>query len=106
MIEHFRFLAEPLLRKTMPGRTCAIHLTQINAKKGVDGYIGLKDFRGATIRMMEEVGWIYYGEVAIDKNPQVKAIRTRDSGLQSKSLATHSPRMHMAMADYMLQFRK
>lgn len=106
MIEQFRFLSRPLLRATMPGRSCAVHLTQINAKKGVDGYIGLKDFRGATIRMMEEEGWIYYGEVAIDKNPQVKAIRTKDSGLQFKSLATDSARMHMAMADYILQFRK
>jgi hypothetical protein len=106
MIEHFRFLSEPLLRATMPGRTCAVHLTQINAKKGVDGYIGLKDFRGATIAMMEEVGWIYYGEVAIDKNPQVKAIRTKDRGLLFKTLATDSAHMHMAMADYVLQFRK
>ena len=106
MIEHFRFLARPLLRKTQPGRTCAVHLTQINAKKGVDGYTGLKDFRGATIQMMEEVGWIYYGEVCVDKNPQVKAIRTKDAGLQFKSLATDSSKMHMAMADYVLQFRK
>lgn len=106
MIEHFRFLAVPLLRATMPGRSCAVHLTQINAKKSVDGYIGLKDFRGATIRMMEDVGWVYYGEVCVDKNPQVKAIRTKDAGLQFKSLATDSARMHMAMADYVLQFRK
>jgi DNA modification methylase len=106
MIEHFRFLAAPLLEKTMPGRSCAIHLTQIPAKKMVDGYIGIKDFRGETIKMFEEEGWIYYGEITIDKNPQVKAIRTRDSGLQFKSLATDSARMHVALADYILQFKK
>lgn len=106
MIEQFRFLAEPLLQKTIPGRTCAIHLTQINAKKTTDGYTGLKDFRGATIQMMSESGWIYYGEVAIDKNPQIKAVRTKDHGLMFKSLSTDSAKMHMAMADYVLQFRK
>ena len=39
----------------------------------------VKDFRGDVIHMMEGHGWIYYGEVTIDKNPQVKAIRTRDA---------------------------
>ena len=106
MIDHFRFLAEPLLRKTMPGRHTAVHLTQVLARKKYDGHMGLKDFRGRVIQMMQDVGWVYYGEVCIDKNPQVKAIRTRDSGLQFKSLANDSARMHMAMADYLLQFRK
>ena len=106
MIEQFSYLASKILQKTKPARSCAIHLTQGTAQKGRDGYVGMKDFRGQVIRMMENVGWIYYGEVCIDKNPQVKAIRTRDNGLQFKSLATDSSRMHMAMADYIIQFRK
>lgn len=106
LIDHFRFISAPLLKATMPGRSCCIHLTQAVAFKGVDGYIGIKDFRGKLILMMEEVGWIYYGEVTIDKNPQVKAIRTHDSGLLFKSLATDSAQMHMALADYIVQFRK
>ena len=55
---------------------------------------------------MVEAGWIHYGEVTIDKNPQMKAIRTKDAGLLFKSLATDSARMHMALADYILQFKK
>jgi DNA modification methylase len=55
---------------------------------------------------MERAGWRYYGEVAIDKDPQVKAIRTKDQGLLFKSLAKDSSVMHMALADYVLQFRK
>ena len=106
MIEHFRFLMKDLLRVTMPGRSCVMHITQGIAFKGSDGYAGLKDFRGRIIECMTAEGWIHYGEVTIDKNPQVKAIRTRDSGLQFKSLATDSARMHVAMADYLLQFKK
>jgi len=108
MISHFKFLVAPekLLRVMMPGRSCCVHLTQAVAKKGVDGYIGIKDFRGRVISLMEEAGWIYYGEVAIDKDPQVKAIRTHDQGLLFKSLATDSAKMHMALADYLLQFKK
>lgn len=105
-IEHLRFLIPELLRVTMPGRSCCLHLTQAVAFKGTDGYIGVKDFRGAMIRAMEDAGWIYYGEVAIDKDPQVKAIRTKDRGLLFKTLATESAHMHMALADYLLQFRK
>jgi DNA modification methylase len=106
MIEQYSFLATELLRVVKPGRSCCVHLTQGVAFKGVDGYIGIKDFRGAVIKVMENAGWIYYGEVCIDKDPQVKAIRTKDAGLLFKSLANDSSRMHMALADYMLQFRK
>lgn len=106
MIEQFSFMIPKLLRVMMPGRSCAIHLTQSVAFKGVDGYIGLKDFRGQVIQAMESGGWVYYGEVAIDKDPQVKAIRTKDQGLLFKTLATDSSKMHMALADYVLQFRK
>lgn len=101
-----RLLARELHRATMPGRTCAIHLCQTTAQKVRDGYVGIKDFRGSVIRTMERAGWIYYGEVAIDKDPQVKAIRTKDQGLLFKSLAKDSAVMHMALADYVLQFRK
>jgi len=105
MIDHFKFLAEPLREKTMPGRSCVVHLTQVLAKKKYDGYVGLKDFRGRVIEMMEDAGWTLYGEVTIDKDPQVKAVRTKDTGLQFKSLAKDAARMHQAMADYLLQFR-
>ncbi len=51
-------------------------------------------------------GFTFYGEATIDKNPQVKAVRTKDRGLLFKSLATDSSMMRMAQADYLLQFRK
>lgn len=106
MIAQFGYLIPQLLRVTMPGRTVALHLTQCVAFKGVDGYIGIKDFRGRIIAALEAGGFIYYGEVCIDKDPQVKAIRTKDRGLLFKTLATDSAHMHMALADYLLQFRK
>jgi hypothetical protein len=108
MIDHFRWFigADKLLRITKPGRHCCIHLTQIPAFKWLDGHIGLRDFRGQVIQLMESEGWHYYGEVCIDKDPQVKAIRTKDRGLLFKTLATDSSHLHPALADYLLQFRK
>jgi DNA modification methylase len=106
MIEHFGYLVPGLLRVTMPGRSVAIHLAQAQTRKRDGEEIGLRDFRGATIAAMEAGGFTYYGEVCIDKDPQVKAIRTKDRGLLFKTLAKDSANMRMAQADYLLQFRK
>ena len=106
LMEHLSYLWPKILEKTMPGRSCCIHLCQGVTYKHQEGFCGIKDFRGEVIRSMEKAGWIYYGEVAIDKDPQVKAIRTKDQGLLFKSLATDASKLHMALADYLLQFRK
>lgn len=106
MIAHYEFLLPELMRVLMPGRTVAVHLAQAQSRR-VDGLeIGLLDFRGKTIEAMQRAGFTFYGEVTIDKNPQVKAVRTKDRGLLFKSLATDSANMRMAQADYLLQFRK
>lgn len=108
MIDQFRYLMGPekLLRAMMPGRNVFVHITQGVAQKARDGYIGIKDFRGKIIQMMQDEGWIYYGEVVIDKDPQLKAMRTKDHGLMFKSLVNDSAKMHAAMPDYLLQFKK
>lgn len=106
MIEHFRFLVPDLLRITMPGRMCCVHLCQLTAMKSRDGYIGLKDYRGRVIQLFIEEGWTWAGEVTIDKNPQIQATRNKERGLMFKSLANDSSVMRMALADYVIYFRK
>jgi len=108
MLEHFGYLVGPdkLMRILMPGRLCCVHLTQLTAMKSREGYIGLHDYRGRLIEMMIRKGWIFHGEVTIDKNPQVQAVRNKERGLMFKSLATDSSVMRMALADYLIYFRK
>jgi DNA modification methylase len=106
MLQHYSYLIAPLLRVTMPGRLCCVHLTQSPAFKNREGYIGLHDFRGRMIEMMQAGGWVYTGEVTIDKNPQVKAARTKEMGLLFKTLATDSSMSRMALADYLIYFKK
>lgn len=108
MIDHFSYLvaADKLMRVMMPGRLVAIHLMQLTAMKNRDGYIGIKDYRGRVIQMMQENGFIYHGEVTIDKNPQIQATRNKERGLLFKSLATDAAMMRMALADYLIYFRK
>lgn len=107
-MEHFRYLVGPdkLMRVLMPGRLVCIHLMQLTAMLSRDGWIGLKDYRGKTIEMMTAAGWNYAGEVTIDKNPQVQATRNKERGLLFKSLATDASMMRMALADYLIYFRK
>lgn len=71
-----------------------------------DGYIGLKDFRGDVIRAYEAEGWIYDGEVCIDKDPQAQAIRTKAKALMFVQLHKDSSWSRPALADYILKFRK
>lgn len=105
-MQHFSFLAGELLRITQAGRSCLIHLTQTPLFKGKDDYVGLMDFRGDVIRLFQAVGWIYYGEVTIDKNPQVKASRTKEHSLLFKTLSSDSSACRVAMADYLIHFKK
>lgn len=106
MVEQSRFLAKEMLRVLVPGRSVFVHLTQAVAQKLRDGYMGLRDFRGEIIKMMIDEGFIYYGEITIDKDPQLKAMRTKDHGLMFKSLASDAARMHVAMSDFVMQFQK
>lgn len=104
--QHFGFIIDELLRVTMPGRNCCVHVAQVPAMLVKDGYIGLKDFRGQTIQAFEERGWIYHGEVCIDKDPQAQAIRTHSKGLLFVQLRKDSSWLRPALADYILVFRK
>ncbi len=103
---HFDYLIPELLRVIKPGRITAVHCAQIPAMLVRDGYIGLKDFRGDVIRHFQKAGFIYHGEVCIDKNPQAQSIRTHAKGLTFSQLEKDSSWMRPALADYLVLFRK
>lgn len=102
---HFRFVIDQLLRVTVPGRNCCVHVAQVPSLLGRDGVIGLKDFRGQTIRAFQRRGWVYHGEVCIDKDPQAQAIRTHAKSLLFVQLRKDASWMRAALADYILVFR-
>lgn len=103
---HFGYIIDGLLRATKPGRNCCVHVAQVPAMLVRDGYIGLKDFRGKTVEEFERRGWIFHGEVTIDKCPQAQAIRTHSKGLSFAQLKKDSSWLRPALADYILVFRK
>lgn len=103
---HFDFLLRELLRVTKPGRLSCCHVAQVPAMLSRDGFIGMKDFRGQTISAFQAAGWIYHGEVCIDKDPQAQAIRTKSKSLLFVQLRKDASWLRPALADYILVFRK
>ncbi len=104
--QHYAFAVEQVFRVTKPGRLTCVHVAQVPAMLERDGYIGMKDFRGDVIRAYQRGGWIYHGEVCIDKDPQAQAIRTKSKGLLFVQMKKDSTWSRPAMADYILLFRK
>ena len=104
--EHFGYLISDLFRVTKEGRLTCCHVSQVPAMLVRDGYIGVKDFRGRCVVEFEKRGWIYHGEIVIQKNPQVAAVRTHAKGLLFAQLKRDASWLRPAIADYILVFRK
>lgn len=104
--DHYGFIIRENLRITMPGRICAVHVQQLTTTKATNGVIGMTDFRGDVIRAYMDAGWIFHGEVTVDKDPQAQAIRTKAQALMFVTKNRDSSMTRPALADYLLLFRK
>ena len=105
-MEHYRFIVDEVLRVTKPGRISAVHCQQVVLQKAKHGHVGMTDFRGDLIRAHIDAGWIFHGEVTVDKDPQAQAIRTKAQSLMFVQLKRDSAMSRPALADYVLMFRK
>lgn len=105
-LEHYGFVSREVLRVTKPGRLAVVHVQQLSTTKATHGVIGLTDFRGQVIAQHQADGWIFHGEVTVDKDPQAQAIRTKAHALMFQTLRRDATGNRPAMADYLLMFRK
>lgn len=103
---HFRFLAKELYRVIMPGRLVSVHCMDLTKSKSRDGVIGLRDFRGALIRIFERAGFIFHSNVTIWKDPVTAMQRTKALGLLHKQIKKDSCMSRQGIPDYLLTFRK
>jgi DNA modification methylase len=103
---HFAHFSDALFRVMKPGRVVCLHLAQLVAFRARHGRKGLRDFRGDVIRVMEDAGFLYYGEFVVPKNPQAAAIRTKSERLQFSQFKRDSLESSPALNDYILEFRK
>ncbi len=105
-IEHYGFIIREVLRVTKPGRISCVHVQQLTSTKTTHGVIGLTDFRGQVIQAHVDNGWIFHGEVTVNKDPQAQAIRTKAQALMFVTKNRDSSMTRPALADYLLMFRK
>lgn len=103
---HYAFIIREMLRVTKPGRINAVHVQQLTTTKSTHGIVGLTDFRGEVIRAYQDAGFVFHGEVTIDKDPQAQAIRTKAQALMFVQKNKDSAKSRPALADYLLLFRK
>jgi len=102
---HHRFFVDALLPVIKPGRNVCVHVQNPTRTKSSHGFMGTWDLRGEMIRQYAAAGFVYYGEVTVDKCPQAQAIRTKAHALMFVSLEKDSNIVRPALADYVLIFK-
>lgn len=103
---HMRFWCAQLLRVMRPGRNVCIHIQQLLKYKNQHGAMGRRDFRNATVRIMELGGFDWVGEVAIPKNPQAMAQRNNLHCLMFATGKRDACGLAPAPNDFVMIFRK
>ena len=104
--EHYKFIVEEKLRITKHGRINVVHTQNVWAQTTKDGWHGIMDFPGEVIKLHQEAGWIWWGDVHIDKNPQAIAIRLKLHELMFKTLDKDASRLSPSTGDRVLIFKK
>ena len=104
--EHYRFLVAELFRVLKPGRLVSFHCMNLPTSKERDGYIGIRDFRGDLIWLMQQAGFIYHSEVCIWKDPVVAMRRTKAPWLLHKQVCKDSCMSRQGIPDYLVTMRK
>ena len=104
--ENFEFLIPELYRILRPGRVCVIHCKDLVNYKGRDGFAGLRDFPGDTLRLFQKHQFIYHSRVTIWKDPVIEMQRTKCQGLLHKQVSKDSTFSRQGLADYLIVMRK
>ena len=103
--EHYGHLLRELFRIVRPGRMCAVHVSDLPARKSREGFIGLRDFSGEVIRAHQAAGFHYHSRITVWKDPVIEMQRTKAHGLLYKNIQEDSTRNRTGMPDYILIFK-
>lgn len=102
--EHYAFVVDQLFRIAMPGRMSCVHCMDVPS--GNTGNDHLLDFPGDIIRLHERIGFRYVGRYHVWKEPLTVRNRTLAKGLFHQTVVEDSSRCSLAVADYLLVFRR
>jgi DNA modification methylase len=105
LCEHLKYVFAGMLPKMKPGGIAHIHIAQGVAFQNRHGYAGLWDFRGPLVAMMKEIGWEFYSEITIEKDPQTQAARNNSHPLMQKTVFSDASALGASVPDYLLLFK-
>jgi hypothetical protein len=93
---HYGYVIRELFRHHQDRPTVLRASADVVMRKATYGHASLYDFPGDVIRAHVDAGWLYYGRVMVDKNPQAAAVRTKAHNLlvrhQEQGLVQVQPR--------------
>lgn len=102
----WKFFVEQLYRVMKPGRAVAIHCMDVIRFAGQHGHRHTYDYPSDLRAGMEAGGFTYHARIAIDKNPQIQATRTKDQNLLFATLKRDALNSHPQASECVLLFRK
>jgi len=102
--KHYRYVVQHIARLTKPGRCTAVHCMDIpSGNSGCDHFV---DFPGDIIRLHQAEGFHYIVRHCIWKEPLAVRNRTMQKNLAHMTAVKDSIYCGVAVADYLLIFRK
>ncbi len=102
----WEFFCPELFRVMAPGRVVAVHCMDVIRFAGQHGHRSTYDYPADLRRGMEDAGFRYHARIAIDKNPQIQATRTKDANLLFATLKRNALDSHPQATECLLIFRK
>lgn len=102
--EHYEFCVREKTRITMPGRFSLVHCSEIpTSGANIGAYY---DLPGDIIRLHERLGWEFWTRRCVWKEPLAVRNRTMSKALAHRQICDDSTLTGVAVADYVLEFRK
>jgi DNA modification methylase len=98
------FFVDQLIRVMKPGRIVAVHCMDVIRFAGTYGYRHTYDYPSDLRMAMEQAGFLYRARIAIDKDPQVQAVRTKDQNLLFVTLKRNALDSHPQASECLLIF--
>lgn len=103
---HLSYCLAGIYKTLKPGRLACIEISQSPLRLGVDGVIGMSDFRGDVVRMAEEQGFIHWAEIPVLGNPQAEAIVKHIATLTMDNFNKDRCNLAPMILDYIIVLKK
>lgn len=103
---HMEYLIAELLRVTVPGRCCAIHVKDLPLFQNRDGAMGVDPFSDDVSTAFRKGGWVLQSRVTVEKDPVIEMQKTNSHGLLFKNWRERAEILRVGLPDYVLVFVK